>query len=157
MRTTWLALLVLAGCASPPPSMIDSTKSQLAVREYQTRTYETTDTAMVMKAVLNALQDEGFIVKTANTELGLITASKEKSDREWHGGILYAYDVTYSWDCSANVSLFGRETKVRVNVRLTTKRSPSGKETISEIDDPTFYQGFFSKVDKSVFIQKERL
>jgi hypothetical protein len=109
---------------------------------------------MVMKALLNALQDEGFIVRTANTDLGLIMASKEKSRLEWYG-LTSRSDATYSWDCSVNVTAFGQQTKVRINVQL--KKSLGGRESVAEFDDPTYYQSFFAKVDKSVFIQKERL
>jgi hypothetical protein len=52
-------------------------KSQLQIRELQTRSYDTRNTKMVMKTMLNVLQDDGFIVKEANTELGLLTATKE--------------------------------------------------------------------------------
>jgi hypothetical protein len=52
-------------------------KTQLEIREIQTRSYDTPDTKMVMKAVLNVLQDEGYNIKNAETELGLLTASKE--------------------------------------------------------------------------------
>jgi len=69
MRTILAAAALLAGCmsgsaqrATPPP---------LQVREYQTRTYDTSDTKMVVKAVLNVLQDEGFIIQVVNADLGL--------------------------------------------------------------------------------------
>ena len=35
--------------------------TQLEKRQFQTRTYDSTDKALVMKAMLNVLQDEGFI------------------------------------------------------------------------------------------------
>ena len=44
-------------------------KTQLQTREFQTREYDTNDTKLVMKAVLNTLQDEGFVVKNAVVDL----------------------------------------------------------------------------------------
>lgn len=44
--------------------------TQLEKRQFQTRTYETIDKPLVMKAMLNVLQDEGFIVYNANPLLG---------------------------------------------------------------------------------------
>src|SRR5690349_12138102 len=79
----WLALVALGfawtvlGCAPAPMPPTQRPRTQLQTREFQTRAYETTDTKMVMKALLNVLQDEGFIVKNANENLGLIVATKE--------------------------------------------------------------------------------
>jgi hypothetical protein len=70
----------LAPAPAPPPP-----KPQLAVREFQTRTYDTTDTPMVMKAVLNALQDEGFIIKNANDTLGLCTPASKSQEVGYQG------------------------------------------------------------------------
>ena len=65
--------LVAGGCASnaKPP------KTQLETRELQTRTFDTKDEKLVMKAMLNVLQDDGYVVKNAVTDLGLITATHE--------------------------------------------------------------------------------
>src|SRR3989304_1429242 len=89
-----LAPLVLSGCdaalflgaralrGSAAASDVEEKgpeKSQLQIRELQTRMYDTSDTKMVMKTMLNVLQDDGFIVTEANTELGFLTASKDIS------------------------------------------------------------------------------
>ena len=51
--------------------------TQLEKRQFQTRTYESNDKALVMKAMLNVLQDEGFIVYNANPLLGFIYGVKD--------------------------------------------------------------------------------
>lgn len=127
----------------------------LQIREFQTRTYDTTDTATVLKALLNVLQDDGFVVGTVNTDIGLITASKESTERRWV--LIFAKDVTSTWTCSVNVTPFGQQTKVRANVQFRQKWWPEGNERAAAIDDPSYYQTFFAKVDKGIFIQKERL
>src|SRR5262245_46081965 len=68
-----LVAVLAAGCgaAAPPP------QTQLQVREYQTRVFDIPDHKLAMKAMLNVLQDDGFVVKNAVVELGLITAEKE--------------------------------------------------------------------------------
>lgn len=45
-------------------------KSQLEIRELQTRVFDTPDSVGVLKTMLSVLQDDGFIVTQANTELG---------------------------------------------------------------------------------------
>ncbi len=73
MRRLWLLslalVLLLTGCVT---TGVSPQKTQLQIREFQTRSYETKDAKMVMKSLLNVLQDDGFIVKNANVELGLI-------------------------------------------------------------------------------------
>ncbi|EAU56071.1 hypothetical protein [Mariprofundus ferrooxydans] len=69
-----LLIASLMGCATQQPI---PEKTQLQIREFQTRTYDTNDYKMVMKAVLNTLQDDGYIIQQANVDLGLLTAKKE--------------------------------------------------------------------------------
>ena len=69
--STVLGMLVY-GCAM---TGVTPDKTQLQIREIQTRSYDTNDTKIVMKVLLNMLQDEGFIVRNADTDLGLLTAS----------------------------------------------------------------------------------
>jgi hypothetical protein len=42
----------------------------------QTREFETAETTMVLKAMLNVLQDDGYIVEQVNPEVGFFNASK---------------------------------------------------------------------------------
>jgi hypothetical protein len=150
--------LLLLGCLAlgcAPSGPRSATRPSLQTREFQTRSYATKDTGMVMKALVNVLQDEGFIIKVANNDLGLITATSEHTERHWY--FIFAKDFTYSRTCSVNITPFGEQTKVRVNVQISVKTWPSGSESVSGIDDPTYYRDFFAKVDKGIFIQRERL
>ena len=148
-----LVLLAVAGCIDRGPQR--SGLPALQVREFQTRTYETTDTAMVMKALLNVLQDEGFVIKTANTELGLITARREETRPPCVFPDTCA--TLISWDCTVNVSAFGTQAKVRVSVQQAGTTITNHVLYTTEVEDAAYYQNFFAKVDKGVFIQKERL
>ncbi len=69
-------ILVLGACVSQPEK-IQPKKTQLEIRAMQTRSYDTKDVKMVMKAVMHALQDDNFIIQQANVDLGLLTAQKE--------------------------------------------------------------------------------
>lgn len=166
MRATLVAAVLLfsftSGCAPMPPK---PQQTQLQIREFQTRTYETKDTKMVMKAMLNVLQDDGFIVKNANVELGLITATKD-ADVENKGAALFAallggrearWKKNSIVECSGNVSDFGNSTRVRVNFSLKIMNNKGEVVDVKQVDDAAFYQDFFSKVDKGIFIGKEKL
>lgn len=153
-------LSLLPACGPTQPQ-----KTQLQIREFQTRSWDTSDTKMVMKAVLNVLQDEGFIVKNANTELGMLTATKEMEVQNTGAAVLSALlaGANARWDknsiieCSANVSEFGQQTKVRVNFQTKTMNNKGEVTDIHVISDEAFYRDFFSKIDKGVFLQKEKV
>ena len=155
-------LLCISGCASHGGG-IDPKMTQLKIREFQTRSYETDDSLMVMKALLNVLQDEFFIVKNADSTLGLITATKEV-DLEDRGFFERLFsDEDDRWEknciieCSGNVSKFGTQTRVRINFQMKTFDNKGSVMEIVQIQEPLFYQEFFAKVDKGIFIAKEKL
>ena len=59
------------------PSFAKSAQTLLEVRELQTRYFETNNEQKVMKAVINTLQDNGFIIQNIENEMGYITAKKD--------------------------------------------------------------------------------
>lgn len=156
------AALSLAGCVSMAPG---TQQSQLQVREYQTRTFDTSDQKKVMKALLGALQDDGFNVSQANTDLGLLSAQKEVNVRDEGAAVLATLlagnNATYQnnaiMEATANVSAFGQQTRVRLNVVQKVMDNKGGVMDVEPVTDPKFYQDFFETVSKSLFIQHEKL
>jgi len=51
--------------------------TQLETREFQTRMFDTNNIKLVMKAMVNVLQDDNYIITNAVTDLGVIMAKKE--------------------------------------------------------------------------------
>lgn len=153
-------MLILGACVAPPPQ-----KTQLEIREIQTRSYNTPDVKLVMKAVMHTLQDDNFIIKQANVDLGLLTAQKEV-DLGGGGGFTSFFgsgssDIRFRnhaiTEASANVSEFGDQTRVRINFQKKVLDNKGVSMSIKQIQDASFYQNFFSKVEKSVFLGKENL
>ncbi len=60
-------------------------------------------------------------------------------------------------ECSGNVTEFGKETRVRINFQSKRMNNKGEVVDVKQVADPAFYQTFFSKVDKGIFIQKEKL
>lgn len=157
------ALILTVGCAPQQP--IAPPKTQLEIREFQTRSWPVRDTKMVMKAMLNVLQDDGFIVKNAVLDLGLLTATKEmdvQNSNEVFWNRMFMGDRAL-WrknstvDASANITEAGQETRVRVNFSVKVFNNRGGVVEVKQIEDPYYYQEFFAKVDKGIFLQKEKL
>lgn len=153
--------LFLVGCATMEAT---PQKTQLQIREFQTRTYETTDTKMLMKAMLNVLQDDSFIVKNAVLDLGLLSAEKSidvESKFQAFLGAMAEGDARWKKasviECTANVSEYGKQSRIRVNFQAKIFDNKGAIVEIKQIEDELYYQDFFSKVDKGVFIQREKL
>jgi hypothetical protein len=158
-----IAVMVLSmSCVA---TNVEPQKTQLQIREFQTRTYDVESEIMVLKAVANVLQDEGFIITNAESDLGLLTAQKEASiedGTEKFFAILFAganarYKKNQIIDSTANVSQFGKQVKVRMNFQLKAYDNRGDLITLGQIEDELFYQDFFAKVDKGIFIQKENI
>lgn len=143
-------------------------KSQLEKRQIQTRTYEGTDKALIMKAMLNVLQDEGFIVNNANPLLGFISGAKEfdLSDKSidiqkefgtGKGALVWKGIKVATIEATANVTEYGKDIRVRVNFKRKLLNVYGNAQVINDIDDENYYQDFFAKVDKAIFIQKQKI
>ena len=166
MKKIWIVSILLCmitfGCATTD---VNTQKSQLQIREFQTRAYDTNDTKMVMKAMLNVLQDDGYIVKNAVVDMGLLSAEKSVDIQnrgeaflvQFFGGQNAVYKKASIIECSANVSEYGKECRVRVNFQVKIMDNKGGIMKIEQINDAKYYQDFFSKVDKGIFIQKEKI
>ncbi|MDZ4860071.1 MAG: hypothetical protein SGI88_13925 [Candidatus Hydrogenedentes bacterium] len=132
------------------------------MRTFQTREYDTYDGKLVMKAVLNVLQDMGFIVNSADTDLGLLTANRWTNVEHTRKEIKQAQkeetalSTSIVLDCTANISEFGKtQTRVRVNFQQRVLDAGGNAMQAYPIHDAKFYQTFFSQVDKGIFLQQE--
>lgn len=157
-----LMSLFFAGCVAMPAR---TPKTQLQTRQVQTREFDTSDTRLVMKALLNVLQDDGFIPKNAVMELGLITATKETDvanpTESFFGLMLQGHQAVWAKnsiiEASANVSEFGNKTRVRINFLQKVLDNRGGIVSVQEIENGFYYQEFFAKVDKGIFLQRQRI
>lgn len=157
--------LILGGCTNnlkpPEPKQM----SQLEWRTLQTKSFETSNNLSVMKALIASLQDEGFIIESTDSQLGLISAVKEitetdekdKAFQEFWVGKATGYQTSKRITASCTVATIGKETKVRVNLTAKGMTESGGSLWSQPIDNPEVYQNIFSKIDKSIFLQKENL
>ena len=159
-----LIALVLFSMPSFAKSEIITPQTQLQKRKYQTRQYDNIDKATLMKAMLNVLQDEGFIVNNASSILGFISGAKEFSTRDKtinfeqeFGAKKEAGAVVAVIETTANISEYGKSFKVRVNFKRKLLNIYGNAQKIEDVTDEKYYQNFFSKVDKAIFIQKQRI
>jgi hypothetical protein len=155
-----LGAFLLTGCAVGP---VTPPTPSLEVRSMQSREFNGQDPRLVMKAVLNVLQDEGFVTKNAVTDLGLITATREIDARNSFtmafGTLMMGEDA--SWhssdiiEATANVSEIGGRVRVRVSFQEKSIDNHGTLLGINTIEDPIYYQSFFAKVDRGLFVERQ--
>jgi len=125
-------LLLVAGCATTPPDVVGP-GTQLQTRGIQTREYDTLDKPLTMRSVIATLQDLGFTIDQADTDLGTITATR-------FGTYTMRMTVTV-------VPREGNRIAVRANARIDE----------NAVTDPVTYQDFFVALDKAMFLTLQKV
>jgi hypothetical protein len=171
-----LLLLSLSGCATAQRSILPGlTVGSLEARQAQSRTFEPAEARLVLKAVLNVLQDEGFVIREANAELGVVTAVKEWRSRQENQGLRIAKwiatPMTYgaallipsgkdeftAVEANVNVTQAAARTCVRISLVSRVTDKGGRVQSVMPVADPLAYQGLLARLDKAVYLQKEGL
>jgi hypothetical protein len=126
-----LILGALVGCNTSKNQVLAS-GSQVEVRSYQTRTYDTDDKIRVLRAAMSTLQDLGFVIDKADDVIGIISATKLQG---------------YALSMSVSVRPNGQQMVVRANAQFNLKA----------VEEPGPYQDFFSSLDKGLFLDDNLL
>lgn len=140
-------------------------KTQLQIREYQTRTFNTSQTNEVLTAVVEAFQDQGFMVKNVVPQVGLVSATKEVDvEDSGHAAFqIFFFGQNARWsknaiiEATANVKTQGKKTRIRTTFQEKILNNQGGMDSVRTLEDPKFYQDFFDKIGKSIFIENQRL
>jgi hypothetical protein len=129
--TRYLLLILLmatvAGCGTSRKQVLAS-GSQVEVRSYQTRTYDTDNKIRVLRAVMGTLQDLGFVIEKADDVVGIVSATKLQG---------------YALSMSVSVRPNGQQMTVRANAQYN----------LTAVEDPEPYQDFFASLDKGLFLE----
>ena len=168
----FLLILLILGCALPcfAKKRIEETiitpVTQLEKRQFQTRTYSADDKIAVMKAILNTLQDEGYIVNNVNSLLGFIYGVKDFDTTDPNIDISKEFGFTKSrlnyngvkvatLEFVANVTEYGNNARVRVNFKRKLLNEYGNAQFIDDVDDAEFYDEFYKKTENNLNLQKQ--
>ena len=143
--------------------------TQLQKRKLQTREYESVEKTRVLEVAVQVLQDDGFVISNANTDLGLLSASKDLHNREVDdagtafvkgmltlGSSNISTDEFSAFETNLTVTQFGEKVRTRMAARLS-RTSTGGKIQYEQVTDAKFYQEFFTQLEKGIFIDQEGL
>lgn len=163
-------VMLLTACQTTiPKEALQLSQESLALKQLQTRRFETTNEKKLLKAGAAVLQDLGYTIEESETALGVIVASKSRS--AVNGGqiagalILAALSGTYvptDKEQKIRVSLIcSKPSKKHTNFRVTFQRmvwDTQGNITRAEsLEDEELYTEFFSKLSKSVFLEAHKI
>lgn len=121
-----LGAILLAACATTNQVALESKASQVATRNYQTRSFDTTDKLNVMNNIVATMQDLGFVIEKADKEIGTISG----------------FSFTNQTTMTVSVRTKGNSILVRAN-------ASKGTQAITE---PQAYQNFFNALSQSLFL-----
>ena len=123
------AFLMLVGCQTDSKQQVLAvTKSQVELRSFQTRAFDTTDKEKTLRTVIATLQDLSFVVDKADAILGTVSGTK----------------------------LDGYQLRITVTVRPRGETQmlvrANAQYNITAVEDPEPYQQIFIALEKSMFL-----
>ena len=125
---------MISGCATTATKALDASESSVELRSIQTRAFDTTDKAKMMRTVISTMQDLDFVIDKADMTLGTVTGSK------FYKIIVITMTVT--------VRPRGeKQLLVRANAHYGTKT----------VKDPETYQDFFISLEKAIFLTAHQI
>ena len=162
---------LFSNCQTIPKNALVLNEQSLQWRSMQSRRFDTNDEKRILVVCANLLQDLGFTLEESETELGLVVGSKDRSAVE-AGQMMGAFfvalltgavtpvDETQKLRASVVTRPFG-ENKESIIVRVTFQRvvwNSYGQITKRQrLNKPEFYQEFFDKLSKAVFLDAHEI
>ena len=145
----------------------------LALRQANSRRFDTSDEAMMQSACAAVLQDLGFTLEETSTETGLLVASKDRDAVEaqqvaaqiFLAAIIAASggkaDPVWEKNQKIRISIATRLVNDSVVVRATVQRviwnTKNQLSRIETIADPQIYRQFFDKLSHAVFLEAHKI
>lgn len=162
------ALCGLVGCTSYDHFyQLDS--EYMSRRQLETRILDSQDTEKVMSASAQVLQDLGFSLVESDMKLGLLTAAKDKEADNYNWGFSMGVLATLigqrcKYDSSQKIyvmqvvskNVSGKNCKVRVGFARIIYDNQGGSRA-EQIKDTSTYKVFFDKLEKSLFLETNKI
>jgi hypothetical protein len=134
LTTVLSVTLLMWGCATAHKALeVKTPPAQL--RAMQTRSFDTADKEIIMRAVVGTMQDLQFAITEAYQKMGVVTGTKY-----FRGQSVVKMTVTVKSDGKKRIL-------VRTNVRCG----------IDSIEAPVIYRDFFASLSKSIFLTANRV
>ena len=165
-----ICLLVFTSCARErirqETAALTLAPDNMAIRQRQTRVFDTTDEILMLRSAAGVLQDIGFTIDETSPATGVLIASANRSALNSrkiadHVLLLLLGVPTGTIDTSQTIKASIVTSKIenikKIALRVTFQRvvlNGNGfPSKLESIDDPILYQNFFNKLSQSVFLE----
>ncbi len=116
------------GCQNTSKQLLATDQSQVQLRQFQTRAFDTTDRKQTLRTVISTMQDLGFVIDKADETLGTISGTKLDG---------------YSLRLTVTIRPRGKtQTLIRANAQYN----------IQAVEEAEPYQRFFVSLEKAMFL-----
>lgn len=131
-RISFIFLVVfsstLLGCQNTSKQLLATDQSQVQLRQFQTRAFDTKDRKQTLRTVISTMQDLGFVIDKADETLGTVSGTKLDG---------------YSLRLTVTVRPRGEtQTLIRANAQYN----------IQAVEEAEPYQQFFASLEKAMFL-----
>jgi hypothetical protein len=175
------AVLFLTGCLAPndhalqiggPPVVEGETVS--SIRAFQTRSFDTLETARLIEASAATLQDLGFTISTVSPEFGVLSGSKERDAVE-SGQVAVQFALVIIAALAGGQHQMVYDDSQQINVTIVVNKVSDTSSAVrvffdrhitnnygdlwkaEVIKEAEIYQQFFEKLSKSVFLEAHKI
>ena len=126
-----LIAVAILGCqtGSSKDQLLQTDKSQVELRQIQSRAFDTVEREKTLRTVMATLQDLGFVIDKSDATLGMISATKLDG---------YQLKMTVTIRPRGDKQLL-----IRANAQFGLKA----------VEDPVPYQNFFTSLSKAMFLE----
>ena len=163
-----LVTLSLAwGCASA--GLPEGPVVPVAVREAQTRRYDSLTQAAALQTLVDTLQDGDFTIEQADSSIGLIHAARSNTTTpgsaekllKWSTIVMtYGLAALLPWTkhetnqlhLSANITPDSSGTRVRFTLEQRQLNGDGRLKRARRIDDPALYRALFEQFERNAFL-----
>jgi hypothetical protein len=171
-----LVSLMFQGCAmqwgaeiqwNSQSQILMSEDSQVKLRSIQSRVFDTTDRAKILRVAVATMQDLFFDIDVLDEELGIISGKKWfNHNSSWADHpTYYLYETDELLIFNTNFRSWGpfnyRKDLTRMTITLRPKEKTrmlvraSLQYNIRAVEDPEMYQKFFKTLGQSLFLEAQ--
>lgn len=164
-----LILINLTSCVPIPQDIMRPPAETLKIREQQSRTFEVNSDKQLLRSSISVLQDMGYAIKESSSDYGVLTATKEASAISSGQVLLCVASIALGSKpppidktqyITVTVVIIDNHECGKATARATFQRiieKTDGSKNSEIVTDQNVYCEFYEKLDKSLFLEVNRI
>lgn len=164
---------LMNGCATLPEHAFVLDQEALKKRSIQSQRFRSVERKQLMSAVVGVIQDLGFTLDEGDSDLGVFVGSKQRTAKDARQYTIAALQILNNDQVVIDdvqkfrISIIvypvsdSKRSKgdylVRTNFQRIVWNNLKEVSRAESLNDPQFFRDFFSRLSKSLFLDKEDL